>query len=164
MSDLEDARQAYLELRDGTRSVQLATLTPASLPEASYAPCVWYRNDCYLFLSALSSHSANLLHNSAIGLLLLEQPGGANPFARQRASLHGDARPVGRDQPLFAEVMQEFHRCFGKVMQMLEPLPDFRLFRVELHGGSFVRGFGQAYRLSGDDLDRLDPVDPRPGS
>lgn len=162
MSEIEDARQAYLQLRAATRSVQLATLNPSAQPEASYAPCVWYRIDCYLFLSGLSSHTGNLLRDPAISLLLLEEAERAvNPFARQRASLHGSAYPIDREQRLHAEVMREFHRCFGKVMRMIEPLPDFQLFRVALRRGSFVRGFGQAYELAGDNLDLLEPVDPR---
>ena len=108
-----------------------------------------------------SSHTGNLRHNSAIGLLLLDEAGGASPFARRRASLHGNAHPVERGQPLFAAVMREFHQRFGKIMETIEPLPDFQLFRVEVHGGSFVRGFGQAYRLDGELLDRLEAVDPR---
>ena len=57
--------------------------------------------------------------------------------------------------------MHEFHRSFGKVMELLEPLPDFRLFRVRIGGGSFVRGFGQAFQIVGADLDELEHVDPR---
>jgi len=148
-------------LRQSTTSVQLATINRENSPEASYAPCVWYQDDCFLFLSGLSSHSGNLLRNPEISLLLLDQGESANAFARKRASLHGRARVIARDDAIFAPVMQEFHRSFGKVMQLIEPLPDFRMFRVTLKAGSFVRGFGQAYALEGDKLERLAPVDPR---
>ncbi len=159
MNEADETRADFLRLRDNTRSVQLATINPAAGPEASYAPCVWQGNDCYLFLSGLSSHTTNLLANPRISLLLLEESAAAaNPFARKRASLQGAAAVVERDDPDFASIMNEFHRSFGKVMQLLEPLPDFRLFRVSIDGGSFVRGFGQAFTIDGDDLD---PVDPR---
>lgn len=161
MSQAEDARQDYQALRQSTTSVQLATINPEHRPEASYAPCVWYQDDCFLFLSGLSSHSDNLLNNPNISLLLLDQGESANAFARKRASLHGSARVITRDDAIFAPVMREFHRSFGKVMQLIEPLPDFRLFRVTLEAGSFIRGFGQAYALEGDKLERLAPIDPR---
>ncbi len=160
MSDLNEACAAYLELRQRTRSVQLATLNAEAEAEASYAPCVWLESVCYLFLSGLSSHTGNLLRHPRLSLLLLDE-GGANPFARMRASLQGSAEVVDRDDARFAAIMAEFHRNFGKVMELLEPLPDFRLFRISSTGGSFVRGFGQAYEIFGDGMDQLRHVDPR---
>ena len=162
MADSNDAREDYLALRDSVLSLQLATVTADDKPEASYAPCVWVENNFYLFLSRLSSHTANLEQNPAISLLLIEDAAAvSNYFARKRASLHGTARAVAREDKTFATIMQAFHRRFGKVMEIIEPLPDFHLFRVEAESGSFVRGFGQAYELSGAGLDQLTPVDPR---
>lgn len=160
MSDLDQACEEYLQLRERCRSVQLATINHDTRPEASYAPCVWFESDCYLFLSGLSSHTGNLLRRPEISLLLLDDAA-ANPFARKRASLHGRAEVIERDDALFARIMQEFHRSFGKVMQLLEPLPDFRLFRVDTTSGSFVRGFGQAFDIVGPEMKQLRPVDPR---
>ena len=57
--------------------------------------------------------------------------------------------------------MEEAMRRFGQVMQLLESLPDFHLFELQLQGGRYVRGFGQAYDLAGERLDRLVHVDPR---
>ena len=94
-------------------------------------------------------------------MLIEEAANAPNAFARKRASLHGTAQIVKNDDVAFANVMQVFHQRFGKVMQVIEPLPDFRLFRVDATSGSFIRGFGQAYELSGSRLDRLVPVDPR---
>lgn len=162
MTNSNDVREDYLALRESATSVQLATLASNNNPEASYAPCVWFEGDCYLFLSGLSSHSANLERNSRISLLLIEEATNApNAFARKRASLHGTAQVIKRDDAAFANVMQVFHQQFGKVMQVIEPLPDFRLFRVDATSGSFIRGFGQAYELGGSRVDQLVPVDPR---
>lgn len=160
MTDLVNARKAYLALRESTSSVQLATLDEKRLPESSYAPCVWIQGACYLYLSGLSSHCVNLLRDPSIGLLLVDSAV-ANPFARVRASLQGKAEVISRDNPDFDRLMQVFHQRFGKVMDLIEPLPDFRLFQVHASSGSFVRGFGKAYSLSGDGLDQLLPVDPR---
>lgn len=162
MTDSNDAREAYLALRESTTSVQLATLGANQTPEASYAPCVWYQGDCFLYLSGLSSHCVNLLHNPKISLLLLDDAARvANPFARVRASLQGSAGVIDRDDSEFTRVMRVFHQRFGKVMEIIEPLPDFRLFQVAASSGSFIRGFGQAYTLSGSELDQLVPVGPR---
>ncbi|MDH3386315.1 MAG: pyridoxamine 5'-phosphate oxidase family protein [Gammaproteobacteria bacterium] len=161
MTDLDDAREDFLKLRDTAPGVQLATLAEGQLPEASYAPCVWLEGSCYLYLSELSSHTANLMRNPGIGLMMIEDADETpNPFTRKRASLRGRASLVVRDDDLFERVMAEFHRRFGSVMKVIEPLPDFHMFRVEAATGSFVRGFGQAYELTGDRLEQLAHIDP----
>lgn len=161
MTDSDNAREDYLALRETSTSVQLATLTKDQAPEASYAPCVWVEGDCYLFLSGLSSHSVNLLHNPKVSLLLIDgADGSSNAFARKRASLHGSARVINRDDEVFAGVMLLFHQRFGKVMQLIEPLPDFRLFHLKPEAGRFIRGFGQAWELQGTRLEELVAVDP----
>lgn len=162
MSDADDAHREYLELLQGAAGAHLATLDTEGRAEASYAPCVWYEHDCYLFLSRLSRHCGNLERNPRLGLMLLEDAGSApNAFARKRIGLQGRAEVVGRDDALFATVLDLFHRRFGEIMQVLESLPDFYLFRIEIEAGSFVRGFGQAYALDGERLDRLRHIDPR---
>ena len=161
MNESESACQDFLALRDGAISAQLATLTEDNIPEASYAPCVLYAGDYYFFLSQLASHTTNLLRNPEIGLMLIEdEVRTANPFARKRINLQGNARLVSRDSDLFDRVIDEFHARFGAVMKMIDPLPDFCLFRVNVRTGRFIRGFGQAYQLEGDKLDRLTHVDP----
>ncbi|MDH3450318.1 MAG: pyridoxamine 5'-phosphate oxidase family protein [Gammaproteobacteria bacterium] len=161
MTDLDDAREDFLKLRDSAPGVQLATLGEDHLPEVSYAPCVWLEGGCYLYLSELSSHTANLKRNPGVGLMMIEDAAAApNPFARKRASLRGLASLVAREDDRFDRVMATFHLRFGGVMQIIEPLPDFHMFRVEAATGSFVRGFGQAYQLTGDMLDQLAHIDP----
>lgn len=161
LTDLEDARKDFLKLRDSAPGVQLATLGEDQSPEASYAPCVWLEGSCYLYLSELSGHTANLKRNPGVGLMMIEDAADAtNPFTRKRVTLRGLASLVAREDDLFDRVMAKFRLRFGGVMRVIEPLPDFHLFRVEAASGSFVRGFGQAYRLTGDLLDQLAHIDP----
>ena len=162
MNDSDNARQEFLALRDGATSAHLATLAADSAPEASYAPLVWFEGDCYLFLSLLASHTGNLMRDPKISLMLIEaEIAAGNAFARRRINYHGKVEVIDRDNALFDPVLGEFRRCFGKVMEIIEPLPDFLLFRVELRAGRFIRGFGQAYQLAGENMDQLQHVDPR---
>lgn len=162
MTELDDAYADFQALLGAAEGAHLATLGESGDPEASYAPCVWLDGDCYLFLSALSGHTNNLMRDARISLMLLEDAGAApNPFARKRASLRGKAETVAREEQLCAAVLADFRRRFGEIMQLLESLPDFTLFRIRLESGSFVRGFGQAYRLEGPKLERLRHLDPR---
>lgn len=162
MSDSTEVRQDYLTLRENINSAHIATLASNSLPEASYAPCVWVDGNCYLFLSELASHTRNLSHNPAISLMLIEDEAASkNPFARRRVTLQGTVQTIARADDLFVKVLAEFRRRFGGVMNIIEPLQDFHLFQINAHGGRFIRGFGQAYELVGDKLDELKHIDPR---
>jgi len=139
----------------------LATLSPGNTPSASYAPLVWVDSHCYLFLSGLASHTRNLKHCADISLMITEAETGANKvFERRRISLQGSALVIARQTPEFERVLAQFHDRFGKVMTVIEPLPDFQLFRINLREGRFVKGFGQAYELSGEGLDDLIRIGP----
>jgi heme iron utilization protein len=161
LSDLASARQDYLTLRNQSSSALLATLSPNGKPNASYAPVLWLNDNCYLFLSELASHTGNLMANPAISLMLIEgEQFAANAFARQRITVQGKADVIARDASVFEQVLSEFHRRFGGVMSIIEPLPDFHLFRIRLDSGHFVRGFGQAFSLCGEHLDELSHIRP----
>ena len=161
MSAPDDPLEDYLALRRQADNALLATLGENRQPEASYAPLVWLDASCYLFLSELASHTRNLKRDPSLGLLLIEPEAGVrNPFARRRISLQGRAETVARDHDRFAPALAEFRRRFGKVMDMIEPLPDFHLVRIELLAGRFIRGFGQAYELAGEGFTELRHIDP----
>ena len=161
MTDADDAEQDFVSLRDHCHAALLATISAEGDPSASYAPILWIDRYCYLFLSDLASHSANLRANPRLSLMLLQPESEVtNAFARQRITLQGVVEVIGREQPEFEQVIAAFHQRFGQVMSVIEPLADFHLFRVELQSGQFVRGFGQAFRLSGERLDRLEHIRP----
>ena len=162
--DLEDAQANYRVLRDSVLTTQIASQGSEQHPLASYAPFVWHQEHLYLYLSELAAHTRNLRDNPAVGLMLIEDEAATrNPFARRRICYRGRARIRGRDDPVFAQVLAEFGRRFGAVMDVIEPLPDFHLFQISLLDGQFIQGFGQAYRLTGENLDLLRHLDPRQG-
>jgi hypothetical protein len=161
MDDLSSERREYLALRERCHGAMLATLEDDGLPSASYAPMVWVDGAGYLFLSDLAGHTRNLRRCPSLSLLLIEgENSSANVFARQRITLQGNARIVDRVDPAFAPVLAEFYRRFGQVMTVLESLPDFYLFRLQLQSGRYIRGFGQAYELSGEGLSQLEHINP----
>jgi putative heme iron utilization protein len=161
VDEFDSAQREFVALRDSSKAALLATIADAQTPCASYAPLVWVDEYCYLFLSDLASHTRNLKRCPTISLLLMEDEDRvANAFARRRITFEATVVIVEREDPIFARVLAEFHHCFGKVMDLIEPLPDFHLFRLQLQAGCFVRGFGQAYQLTGDRLDRLTHIGP----
>ena len=139
----------------------MATLGVNNQPEASYAPFVWLDDTCYLFLSALAKHTQNLNINPAISLLLIEGEGDTrNQFARRRIIWQGNTETVNRDSELFKRVMQGFRDRFGNFIDIIEPLQDFQLFKVEPQSGRFIRGFAQAFQLSGEGLVDITHINP----
>ena len=160
MDDSADIRREYLALRDAIDAAMLSTLAADGSPEASYAPILWFEDAAFLFLSELASHTRNLGRDPAVGLLLVECEALENPFARRRIALSGRAERIERDAPLYAEILGRFRERFGKVMALLEPLPDFHLFRVIPQRGRYIRGFGQAYELTGAGVDEPRHVGP----
>lgn len=161
MEDNNELMQELQSLRDQINSLQLATINPQQLPEVSYAPFIWQHNSCYVFLSDLAQHTHNLMQNPAISLMMIEDESQSrNQFARRRLVLQGRAQKIERSNQLFKPVIAEFHRRFGDVMDLIEPLQDFNLFQIKPESGRFIKGFGQAFELGGDNLDQLQHINP----
>lgn len=159
--NLENVRREYLKFRDSRLSLQIATVDGNSAPEASYAPFVWLDDACYLFLSQLARHTQNLNQNPVVSLLLIEDEAGCrNQFARQRIIWNGNSEVINRQSALFVEVMALFRQRFGDFIDMIEPLPDFQLFQIRPLSGRYIRGFAQAFQLSGDGLNRISHINP----
>lgn len=139
----------------------MATIGVDGLPEASYAPFVWHDGACYLFLSQLARHTQNLNSNSSISLLLIEDEADSrNQFVRRRIIWQGNSEIVGRDTELFEKVMQAFRDRFGDFIDIIEPLQDFQLFKITPISGRFIRGFAQAFQLSGEGLKQITRINP----
>jgi len=158
--DHEKLQQEFQTLRESLKTVQLATTDTSGIPEASYAPYVWIGSTCYLYLSALARHTTNLLTNPAIGLLFIEAEGKTgNLFARRRIILRGEVEIIVRESPQFAIVMTEFKSRFGNFIDVIEPLQDFQLFKIDPTSGRFIRGFAQAFELTGPGLSEIKHID-----
>lgn len=161
VSDIDEARQDFLSLREKVLTLQIASVGTDNIPLASYAPFVWHDNACYMLLSDLAEHTPNLRRNPAISLMLIEPENEAtNPFARKRILLQGRAAIIARDDPLYTPRLSEFQQRFGNIVEVIATLADFHLFQVRPESGRFVRGFGQAYQLCGESLDQLNHIDP----
>ena len=106
-------------------------------------------------------HTQNLNVNPSISLLLIEDQADArNQFARRRVIWQGQAEKIERDIDLFKAVMQGFRDRFGDFIDIIEPLQDFQLFKVTPKSGRFIRGFAQAFQLSGERLNQITHINP----
>lgn len=158
-SRLRAEMQAF---RAGFNSLLLATVSPAGEPEASAVPMVMGdTGEFYIYVSALSRHTSNLGSSPQAGVLLIQEEQSApNAFARERLSYQCQATRVARDSQHFNDIMQVFGQRFGTVVETLRNLPDFQLICLSPVSGTYVRGFAQAWRLSGPGLDDLQHLNP----
>lgn len=141
----------------GFDSLLMATVSPEGMPVASYAPYINDSEGCfYIYVSELAAHTANLLHTSRVSVLFIEDERSASHlFARKRLTYQCVAKEIGRDDGVFADWMDRFELRHGAFMRMMRDLRDFHLFRLQPEHATYVRGFAQAYELSGQSLQAL---------
>lgn len=147
----------------GFDSLLMATVSPECIPVASYAPYINDSEGCfYIYVSELAAHTANLLHNSRVSVLFIENESRARHlFGRKRLTYQCVAEEIGRDNVAFADGMDRFELKHGAFMRMMRDLRDFHLFRLQPERATYVRGFAQAYELSGQTLQAIRHRDDR---
>ncbi|MGB5854552.1 MAG: heme utilization protein HutZ [Oceanisphaera sp.] len=158
MFDKQDRLQGRLEpeireFRDATHTLVLATVDGEGVPNVSYAPFALLEDGYYILISEMARHTKNLLVNPKISLMMVEDEQACrNLFARKRLTF--DARPerVTRDTPEWQAGIGALHARFDDTVVGLSKLADFHLFRLVPLKGLFVKGFGKAFAVSGDDL------------
>ncbi len=141
----------------------MSTVSAKGIPDASYTPFVRMEDDCfYVYVSGLSRHTTNLEATGLVSVLFVEDERDAKQlFARRRLSFDCRVELIPRDSAKWKDVMANFSRKFGDVIDVIQPLGDFKLFRITPETGIYVKGFGLAYRISGGNLDNFEHIDER---
>ena len=154
---LTKTKSEYLKFLTKFRSLQLSTIRKSGRPESSFAPFVVdQKNHYYIFISLLASHTKNLLNDGRVGIMFIEAEEKAeNIFSRKRVTFDCDAEFVGCDSEEWKKIIPLFDEIGGELMQTLRLLSDFRLVRLIPISGLFVKGFGKAYKISGENMEKL---------
>lgn len=158
MSERQERLQGRLqpeirEFRDACRTLQLATVDADGQPNASYAPFVLLEDGYYVLISTIARHARNLLQVPRVSLMLIEDESTSRElFARKRLTFDARADKVERDDPCWSSAVAALEARFGEIIKGLSNLKDFQLFRLAPEQGLFVKGFGQAFRVSSDEL------------
>ncbi|EHH2449635.1 heme utilization protein HutZ [Vibrio vulnificus] len=141
------------EFRQERQTLQLATVDADGRPNVSYAPFVQNQEGYFVLISKIARHARNLLENPQVSLMMIEDEEGAKQlFARKRLTFDAVASVIERDTQLWHQVITQMEERFGEIVSGLSQLEDFVLFNLKVERGLFVKGFGQAYQVSGDDL------------
>ena len=159
----EVADEAAVLLRS-CRTLQMATASADGVPEASYAP--FARTDdgaFHICVSDLSRHTGHLVRTGRASVLVIEDESATTQFfTRRRLAFECAAEQIERDSLRWRTVMDVLEGKFGEVIGLIRPLADFRLFALRPRRGTFVKGFGQAYRIEDDALEALRDVNDLP--
>ncbi|MBD1576621.1 MULTISPECIES: heme utilization protein HutZ [Vibrio] len=141
------------EFRDERKTIQLATIDKNGQPNVSYAPFVSNKQGYFVLISEIARHARNLLDQPNVSLMLIEDEESAKQlFARKRLSFDAKASVVERDTAQWQGVIEQMEQRFGEIITSLSQLEDFKLFCLSPQQGLFVKGFGQAFQVSSDDL------------
>jgi heme iron utilization protein len=142
---------SVFKLLSSRKTLVMATADKNGVPNVSYAPFVHRAPPLYVYTSSRSRHTSNMMDTAKASVMFIEDEAWTrNFFARKRFTCQCVVELVGREITEWRTVMVLFKRKFGKVFDMVRPLPDFTLFRLTPDDGLYVRGFGQAFEISAD--------------
>ncbi len=138
-------------------SLELATSSPDGKPLASYAPFVRLDGpEICVFLSSLAQHTDNIAANPRVSAMIVEDEAGcSNIFARERLILDCKTRRLERNSDEWNYWLKPYQEKFGSITDTLVQLADFSLHLLVPVQGTYVKGFGQAFRLTGSDLSEI---------
>ncbi len=152
----EQVLQEFHEFNRSHSSVVLGTVNKDGNADTSYAPVLQKEDHFYIYISELAVHTPNLLNHLNLSLMFIEPEDKArNLFKRKRSTIRARAETIARDSDKFNEIMKDYAQTFGKIMRNLSVSKDFHLFKLIPEKATFVRGFGQAYKISGEKLDKI---------
>ncbi|MEH0690257.1 heme utilization protein HutZ [Vibrio cholerae] len=141
------------EFRQARKTLQLATVDEHGKPNVSYAPFVQNQEGYFVLISEIARHARNLQANPTVSIMLIEDEDSSKQlFARKRLTFDATAHVVERESEQWRQVIAQMQERFGEIIDGLSQLQDFVLFNLKAEQGLFVKGFGQAYQVSGDDL------------
>ena len=154
--DHETIAHACATLKSTMRSVQLATVGEDGVPHCGYTPFISSEHELIIFVSQLALHTRDMLNNGLASVMLIADEKDSNQiFARSRLSLQVRVEPIDPSDDQYDKLLDDYEAKHGKMVGLLRQLPDFVLMRLTPISGQFVMGFGKAYRLEGEYLDKF---------
>ncbi|MDX1452657.1 MAG: pyridoxamine 5'-phosphate oxidase family protein [Oleiphilaceae bacterium] len=149
----QNLKEEILALVDGRKSLQLASSNQAGQPYASYAPFAHDGEAIYVLLSEIALHGRNLQDRPEASVLIIEDEDSAEQlFARRRVNYQVQARYIQHGAEGWQQGIEVLAQRHGERVMRLSELDDFKLFRLQLNSGRYVKGFGKAYELVGGGL------------
>ncbi|UJF17338.1 heme utilization protein HutZ [Vibrio sp. SS-MA-C1-2] len=140
------------EFKQQCQTIQIASLTD-NLPHVSYAPFICNETGYYILISDLAQHGQNLKRSKHVSIMMIEDESSAKSVhARKRLTFDTIAQHIEKQSPLGQRAIKELIARFGELVENLSQLGDFNLYQLTPQQGRYVKGFGQAFNVSGDEM------------
>lgn len=141
------------EFKQSRQTLLLASTDAEHNPNVSYAPFALANGGFYILISDLAKHGKNLKQKQGLSVMLVQDETEAKSiFARKRLTFEVQAEPISRDNDEFAKGRAALIERFGEMAENLSGLSDFNMYKLTPSRGLFVKGFGQAFQLTGSEL------------
>ena len=153
---LENRLQPQIkEFREERQTLILSTISSDGFPHVSYSPFARVEQYYYVLISEIAEHTRNIQAQPKLSFMLVEDETNCRQlYARKRLTYKADAKQVVRDSSEWQQAIGQLQNRFGEIIDNLSQLSDFKLFRLTPTTGRFVKGFGQAHTVQGnDDID-----------
>jgi len=141
------------------QTVMLATVNEDGTPNVSYAPFVIDELlNVYIFVSEIVERTQNLMSNGKASLLFIEDEQDAKYiFARRRATMQAKAEVLSSEEVNSPKFKAMFEEKFGDFVNLeLAGKSDFRLIKLVPYEGGLTKGFGLAFKLTGQNLQKVE--------
>ena len=154
---LIEAKEKKDEMISNMNTVILSTISSAGEPNSSYAPSIVNaKGDFYIYISSLSKHTSNLLVNSSLSMMIIEDESKAeNIFGRKRFTMDAVSCKVDRDSDEWINAINMMESKFGDTIKVLKDMTDFYMFRLRPNKGLLVHGFARAFHFYGEGLSEV---------
>ncbi len=161
MSEIaQHIRREARALIESRLSLEIATVSESGLPAVSYAPYICSEQlTFYVMLSDLAVHTANIAANPKASMMIIaDESESPNLFARERLIADCTAKLHPRDSEEFRTQFTAYRDRFGNIADTLAQLADFNLYSFSACEGIYIKGFGQAYRIAGDNMATVEQI------
>jgi len=151
--DKEELRKEIDEFEAGFKSVVLGTVSKDGEIDVTYAPYTKYEGERYIFISEIGDHYDNLVHNTQKFevMFLQDENEAASVLVRKRLRYNVTAEFQPRDEK-FEAILDVFEEKMGHGIKVVRKMEDFHLVKLNVIDGRFVKGFGQAFNLKGNEI------------
>ena len=158
----KEIKQKVYSLIENQQSLLLSTIDSRENKQtySSYAPyfCDVKEESFYVLLSDLAEHSHNLIANPSASILIIEDESKSEQiFARIRVQYQIIAEIVTDDEMQLL-ALNNMKQRFGEIIDLLQSLSDFRVFRLKPTKGRYVEGFGKAISIDDGIIRNINPV------
>lgn len=148
-----DARALARKLIDEARYAAIGVLENGAPAVTRIAFATTPEGSPLSLISDLSSHTQSLEADATCSLLVGEPGDKGDPLTHPRITLSAKARFVARSSEDHAVLRAHYLRQIPKA-QLYIDFADFRLVRFDVSSALLNGGFGKAFKLGPDDLER----------